>query len=313
MGQKIVLALGGNALGKTPYEQQEKIKETVKPLVNLVEEGHQIIIVHGNGPQVGMVQIGMAEAAKAGHIPSDVPFPECGAMSQGYIGYHLQNALHNELKSRGLNKQVGTVLTQTMVDKEDPAFESPTKPIGSFYSEEEMKDRLSEDPSLDFVEDAGRGYRQVVPSPKPIDIIEKDLIKSLLDKDYIVIACGGGGVPVVEDQGQIQGVPAVIDKDFAAEKLAEILDADQLVILTAVDYVALNYGKADQTDLEELSLSQAQRYLNEGQFAKGSMLPKVEAAMAFVRQGQDKQAIIASLDKASLALEGKTGTRIISA
>ncbi|HBD31646.1 MAG TPA: carbamate kinase, partial [Oscillibacter sp.] len=274
MSKRIVIALGGNALGNTPYEQLALVTETAKPIVDLIAQGNEVIIAHGNGPQVGMINLGMATAAEAKAIKSDMPFPECGAMSQGYIGYHLQNAIGNELASRGMNKDVATVVTQVLVDEADPAFQHPTKPVGAFY-DKETADRIAAEKGYTMVEDAGRGYRQVVPSPKPIDVIEKNTVKALVDNGTVVITVGGGGIPVVCRDGKLYGTPAVIDKDFASAKLAELLDADMLVILTAVEKVAINFGKPDQKGLDTLTPDEARKYIDEKQFAPGSMLPKV--------------------------------------
>jgi carbamate kinase len=282
MSKRIVIALGGNALGNTPYEQLALVTETAKPIVDLIAQGNEVIIAHGNGPQVGMINLGMATAAEAKAIKSDMPFPECGAMSQGYIGYHLQNAIGNELASRGMNKDVATVVTQVLVDEADPAFQHPTKPVGAFY-DKETADRIAAEKGYTMVEDAGRGYRQVVPSPKPIDVIEKNTVKALVDNGTVVITVGGGGIPVVRKDGKLYGTPAVIDKDFASAKLAELLDADMLVILTAVEKVAINFGKPDQKGLDTLTPDEARKYIDEKQFAPGSMLPKVQAAMSLPR------------------------------
>ena len=244
MSKRIVIALGGNALGKTPYEQLKLVEQTAKPIVDLIEQGNQVVIAHGNGPQVGMINLGMGTAAEAGAIKSDMPFPECGAMSQGYIGYHLQNAIGNELAARGIQKEVATIVTQVLVDENDPAFQNPTKPIGSFY-DKETAERIAKEKGYTMVEDAGRGYRQVVPSPKPVDVIEKNMVNTLISDGYVVITVGGGGIPVVRRNGKLYGTPAVIDKDFASAKLAELVKADALVILTAVDRVAINWGKPD--------------------------------------------------------------------
>ena len=296
MGKRIVIALGGNALGNTPYEQLALVTETAKPIVDLIAQGNEVIIAHGNGPQVGMINLGMATAAEAKAIKSDMPFPECGAMSQGYIGYHLQNAIGNELASRGMAKDVATVVTQVLVDEADPAFQHPTKPVGAFY-DKETADRIAAEKGYTMVEDAGRGYRQVVPSPKPIDVIEKNTVKALVDNGTVVITVGGGGIPVVRKDGKLYGTPAVIDKDFASAKLAELLDADMLVILTAVEKVAINFGKPDQKGLDDLTPADARKYIEEKQFAPGSMLPKVEAAVKFA-------------EKAADGISGKTGTRV---
>lgn len=308
MGKKIVIALGGNALGNTVYEQQELVKETSKAIVDLVESGNQVIIAHGNGPQVGMINLAMSFSANANVIKSDMPFPECGAMSQGYIGYHLQNAIGNELKKRNIKKNVATIITQVLVDENDEAFKNPTKPIGAFYGKEEA-DKLTKEKGYTMVEDSGRGYRQVVPSPKPVDIIEKDLVNSLVEEGNIIITVGGGGIPVINKNNVLKGVPAVIDKDYASSKLAELVKADVLIILTAIDRVAINFGKPNQKNIEKMTVSEAEKYCEEGQFAPGSMLPKVKACIAFAKTGGE--AIIASLENAKKALIGESGTKII--
>ena len=305
--KKIVIALGGNALGNTPAEQLELVRQTAKPIVDLIEEGNQVVIAHGNGPQVGMINLGMSTAAEAGAIKSDMPFPECGAMSQGYIGYHLQNSIANELAARGIQKTVGTLVTQVLVDEADPAFQKPSKPVGAFY-DKETADKIAAERGYTMVEDAGRGWRQVVPSPKPVDVVEKDMVNTLVDSGYVVITVGGGGIPVVKKDGRLVGTPAVIDKDFASAKLAELIGADMLVILTAVDRVAINWGKPDQKALAEMTVDEAEKYCGEGHFAPGSMLPKVQAAMSFAKAGGT--AIIASLENAAAALRGESGTRI---
>ena len=305
--KKLVIALGGNALGNTPYEQLKLVQQTAKPIVDLIEAGNQVVIAHGNGPQVGMINLAMSTAANAKAIKSDMPFPECGAMSQGYIGYHLQNSIQNELRARGLKKSVATVVTQVLVDEADPAFSHPSKPIGACYSKEEAE-KIAAEKGYTMVEDAGRGYRQVVPSPKPVDVVEKEMVNTLIDAGHVVITVGGGGIPVIEKDGKLVGVPAVIDKDFASAKLAELVKADALVILTAVDRVAINWGKPDQKSLETMTCEEAERYCKEGHFAPGSMLPKVQAAMSFARTGGE--AIIASLENAAAALRGESGTKI---
>ena len=309
MSKRIVIALGGNALGNTPYEQLALVTETAKPIVDLIAQGNEVIIAHGNGPQVGMINLGMATAAEAKAIKSDMPFPECGAMSQGYIGYHLQNAIGNELASRGMNKDVATVVTQVLVDEADPAFQHPTKPVGAFY-DKETADRIAAEKGYTMVEDAGRGYRQVVPSPKPIDVIEKNTVKALVDNGTVVITVGGGGIPVVCRDGKLYGTPAVIDKDFASAKLAELLDADMLVILKAVEKVAINFGKPDQKGLDTLPPDEARKYIDEKQFAPGSMLPKVQACVDFASSGTGRTAMITLLEKAKDGIMGKTGTQI---
>ena len=306
--KKLVIALGGNALGNTPYEQLKLVTETAKPIVDLIEAGNQVVIAHGNGPQVGMINLAMSTAANAKAIKSDMPFPECGAMSQGYIGYHLQNSIQNELRARGIEKSVATVVTQVLVDENDPAFQHPSKPIGAFYSKEEAE-KIAAEKGYTMVEDAGRGYRQVVPSPKPVDVVEKNMVNTLIDAGHVVITVGGGGIPVVEKDGKLVGVPAVIDKDFASAKLAELVKADALVILTAVDRVSINWGKPNQKSLERMTCAEAEQYCKEGHFAPGSMLPKVQAAMSFAKTGGE--AIIASLQNAAAALRGESGTKVV--
>lgn len=312
---KIVLALGGNALqadpkDKTAEAQLKTCKETAVSIVDLIEDGHTVSIVHGNGPQVGQIVATVEDALKQNQSNVMFPFDVCGAFSQGYIGYHLQNAVAEELNKRGIKKSVGTVVTQVVVDKNDGGFQNPTKPIGSFYSKE-VAEKFEKEQGFVMKEDAGRGYRRVVASPKPIDVIEKDIIKELVDNGTVVISCGGGGIPVIREEGQVKGVAAVIDKDFAAEKLAEILDADCLLILTAVDRVCINYNKPDQKELAEINLEDVNRYIAEGQFAPGSMLPKVEACKKFVMSNENKIAMIASLSKAKEAFKGLSGTKIV--
>lgn len=307
--KRIVVALGGNALGKNPKEQLELVKNTAKPIVDLIQDGHQVILAHGNGPQVGMINLGMETASKSSAGTPEMPFPECGAMSQGYIGYHLQNAIREELSKRNMKIPVATIVTQVIVDKDDQAFNNPTKPIGAFYSEEEAK-FLEEEKGFDMVEDSGRGWRRVVPSPMPVDVAEKETVKTLVDNGHVVITVGGGGIPVVQDGHSLIGVPAVIDKDFASAKIAEILDADYIIILTAVEKVAINFGKENEEWLEEMSVDKAKVFIEEGHFAPGSMLPKVQAAMAFAKSKPGRKALITSLEKAVEGIQGKTGTLI---
>ena len=309
MSKRIVIALGGNALGNTATEQLALVSNTAKAIVDLIAEGNEVVIAHGNGPQVGMINLGLSTAAEAGAIKADMPFPECGAMSEGYIGYHLQQAIGNELASRGMRKPVATIVTQTVVSEDDPAFQNPTKPVGAFY-DKETADRIAAEKGYTMVEDAGRGYRQVVPSPKPFDIVEAESIKALFNAGHVVIAVGGGGIPVVRKDGKVYGTPAVIDKDFGSELLAELLDADVLVILTAVEKVAINFNKPDQKGLDDLTPAQAKAYMDENQFAKGSMLPKVQAAVKFAESKPGRTALITLLEKAKDGIEGKTGTRI---
>ncbi len=309
MKDKIVVALGGNALGKTPTEQLALVKETAKPIVDLIVDGHEVILAHGNGPQVGMINLAMSTAAGSEAGTPEMPFPECGAMSQGYIGYHLQNAIREELLNRNNTTPVATVITQVVVDKNDSAFNNPTKPIGAFYTEEEAM-AIKEAKGYDMKEDAGRGYRRVVASPKPIDVAEKETVLALVEKGHVVITVGGGGIPVVQEGNTLVGVPAVIDKDFASAKLAEIVDADYLIILTAVDKVAINFGKENEEWLSSLTIEEANKYIEEGHFAPGSMLPKVQAAMSFAQSKPGRKALITSLEKAAEGIAGKTGTLI---
>ncbi|NEU04632.1 carbamate kinase [Clostridium senegalense] len=301
MGNKIVIALGGNALGNNCKEQMEAVKYTSNSIVDLIAEGNEIVIAHGNGPQVGMINLAMESR--------EMPLPECGAMSQGYIGYHLQKAIREEFRNRGIDKDVVSIITQSLIDKNDKAFKNPTKPIGSFYSKEEALE-LERKKGYTMLEDAGRGYRRVVPSPLPTDIVEKKVIKSLIKDGHVVITVGGGGIPVVEENGALVGIPAVIDKDFASEKLAEIIDADYLIILTAVDKVAINYGKSNERWLDQLSIEETKKYIEEGHFAPGSMLPKVEAALKFANSKKGRKALITSLEKAKDGIKGNTGTLI---
>ena len=308
---KIVVALGGNALQEgngnaTAEAQLEVVKKTCERIAEISGMGYEIAVVHGNGPQVGRIVMA-SEAAK--DVTPAMPFDVCGAMSQGYIGYHIQQCLLYALNKENRHVPVVTVATQMIVDENDPAFENPSKPIGPFYTEEEAK-ALAEEKGWSVIEDAGRGWRRVVASPKPLRIVEIEAVKQLWDRT-IVITCGGGGIPVVEKlDGHLEGVAAVIDKDFAAELLAEQVEADVLMILTQVEKVSINYKKPDQQDLDHMTLLDAVKYMEEGQFAKGSMLPKVEAAMKFVRMFPNKKAIITSLDKAVEALNGETGTVI---
>ena len=311
MGKRIVIALGGNALGKNLPEQMAAVQNTAKAIVDLIEEGDDVVIAHGNGPQVGMILEAMTQRTRAypeKYIPC--PLSVCVAMSQGYIGYDLQNALREEMLNRGIDRGAATVLTQVEVDPEDPAFKYPTKPIGAFMTKEEA-DKLVKERDYRVVEDAGRGWRRVVASPKPQGIVEIDTIRSLVATNHVVIACGGGGIPVYPTEGNhLKGAAAVIDKDFAAARLAEQLDADALVILTAVEKVAVHFGKPDQKDLDELTPETAAKYIEEGEFAPGSMLPKVEAALQFAQSGPGRESLITKLELASDGIQGKTGTRV---
>lgn len=310
--KKLVIALGGNALqeaGKpaTAQAQLEVVEKTSEYIADIVERGYEVIVAHGNGPQVGRIVIQNEVASAA--TPA-MPFDVCGAMSQGMIGYHIQQGLSKVLRHRGINKNVVTVVTQVVVDKDDPKFKAPSKPIGPFYTEEEAK-AIAAEKGYTMKEDAGRGWRRVVASPLPVEIVELDAVKTLNDAGFVVVTVGGGGIPVVRNEaGDLEGVAAVIDKDLASEKLARDMDADALVILTAVEKVSINFKKPDQKDLDRMSAAEAKQYIKEGHFAPGSMLPKIEAALNFVESKPGRIAIITSLDRAVDAIEGRAGTTI---
>lgn len=293
MREKVVIALGGNALGENPIEQKEIVKDTAKFLIKLILNNYDVVVTHGNGPQVGDIQ-----------KKTDYPLPECGAMSQGYIGYHLQQALKNELLKNNIEKEVVTVVTQVEVDEKDPAFKNPSKPIGKFYTEEEIN-KLN----VPYIEDSGRGYRKVVASPMPQEIVEIKTIKELIDSGKIVITVGGGGIPVVKRNGLYEGIDAVIDKDKTSAKLASDLKVDKFIILTAVDKVFINYGKENQEELLDITYEKLEKYVKEGQFAKGSMLPKIEASMYFVEKTHN-EVLITTLEKVDDALKGLAGSII---
>lgn len=308
MKKRIVIALGGNALGNSPEEQLKLVQKTAKYIVDLADT-YDIVVTHGNGPQVGMINMAMEVSHDEVNTPN-VPFAECGAMSQGYIGYHLQQSIQEELVRRNMRKHCTTVLTQVVVDKNDPAFVNPTKPIGSFYTKEEA-DKLYIERGYIFKEDAGRGYRRVVPSPEPQKIVEAKTINMLLKNRNIVIAGGGGGIPVVYHYNKLKGVDAVIDKDKTSARIAIDIKADVFLILTAVEKVCINYNTANEKQLDFLTPSLARHYMQTGEFKEGSMLPKIEACLDFIQYNRrDAQALITSLDKAKQALEGKTGTVI---
>ncbi|CEJ72832.1 carbamate kinase [[Clostridium] sordellii] len=308
--KSLVIALGGNALGKDPKEQLKLVKNTSKIIVDLVEEGYKVIVSHGNGPQVGVINLAMDFSSNNGGNTPSFPFAECGAMSQGYIGYHLQQAIKEELNKRSIKMDVVSLITQVIVDKKDEAFLNPTKPVGIFYSKEEAK-KISEEKGYKFIEDSNRGYRRVVPSPKPQEILEADVIKKL-SKECIVIAVGGGGIPVIKEENSYIGVDAVIDKDKSSCKLAIDLGVDTLLILTVVENVYINYNEENQKVIDTMDIDLAKEYVKEGYFAKGSMLPKIEACIEFVENNKNSKAIITSLEKAKEALNGYTGTRIIN-
>ncbi len=299
---KYVVSLGGNALGNNPQEQKQALVKVADAITGLIMDNNEVAIVHGNGPQVGMINLAFETSKET----PNMPFPECGAMSEGYIGYHIQNALYNSFKQNNINKTVSTVITQVLVDPKDPLFLHPSKPIGSFYNKEQAE-IISKEKGYIMKEDAGRGYRRVVASPLPIDIIEKESIKTLLDNGQVVVCAGGGGIPVIKQDNKLEGVAAVIDKDYASAKLAELIDADYLVILTAVDNVHLNHGKENEVILKDVKKADMAKYLEEGHFAKGSMYPKVQAVLNFLKDN-NKVAVIASLDNAQEAFKLKAGT-----
>lgn len=306
---KIVVALGGNALGNSPQEQLKLVENTSKSLVALIQKDHEVVISHGNGPQVGSINLGLNFAAEHDQGPA-FPFPECGAMSQAYIGYQLQQSLQNELHNLDIKKPVVTLVTQTVVSKDDPAFENPTKPIGKFY-DKDLADTIAKERHYTFVEDSGRGYRRVVPSPQPTEIVELPSIEDLINNGSLVIAGGGGGIPVVkDDRGDLHGVDAVIDKDKSSAILAAHIKSDKLIILTAVDYIFINFGKENEEKLTKVTIADMEKYIEEGQFAKGSMLPKVEASLEFIEKNPEGEVLITSLENLDAALEGKVGTVI---
>ena len=310
--KRIVIALGGNALqeaGKpaTAESQLEVVEKTSTYIADIIEAGYDVVIAHGNGPQVGRIVL---QNESASNVTPAMPFDVCGAMSQGYIGYHIQQGLSKVLRQRGIQKQVVTLVTQVVVDKNDPKFQNPSKPIGPFYSQAEAE-KIAAEKGYVMKEDAGRGYRRVVASPLPVEIVELDAVKALEKDGFVVVTVGGGGIPVIRNAyGTLTGTAAVIDKDLASEKLAEDLDADALVILTAVEKVSVNYKKPDQKDLSRMTVAEAKKYIGEGQFAPGSMLPKVEAAIKFAESKANRQCIITSLEKAVDALNGTAGTTV---
>lgn len=309
----IVIALGGNALLQrgqkgTFEEQYQNVRSTVSKIADLIQRGHKVVMVHGNGPQVGATLL-RHEAAK--NIVPSFPLDACGAETQGFIGYMIQQALRNELKSRGIDKFVVTIITRVIVDKHDSAFQHPTKPIGPFYSKEEAEKVKGQRPDVVVKEDAGRGYRRVVASPDPKVIAERNAIRTLVDAGFVVVACGGGGIPIIEESGTAMGVEAVIDKDLAGQRLATLIGANIFVVLTDVDGAYTHYGTPKQELITEITTGRLKNYLKEGEFKEGSMAPKIEAAIRFVEGGGD-QAIIASLGKLTEALENKTGTHIIA-
>lgn len=306
--KKIVIALGGNALGNDVEEQKEAVAKTAEVIVDLAQQGYHLIVTHGNGPQVGMIQTAMDNFDKDLAASKKVPLPTSVVMSQGYIGIDLQNAIKYELYRRDLDMKVSTILSQVEVDEQDEAFEHPSKPIGRFMTEEEAKEKEAE--GIRCMEDAGRGYRVVVASPMPKRIRELETIRTLMNAGHIVITCGGGGIPVINKGGKLVGVSAVIDKDNVSSLLASKIGADYLVILTAVEKVAINFGKENQEWLSDLTVEQAKEYIAQEQFAKGSMLPKIEAAVRFAESGEGRRTLITLLEKAADGIAGKTGTVI---
>lgn len=313
--KRVLIAIGGNAITQegqvgTIAEQMENIEQSLSPVVKMLTDGYDLIITHGNGPQVGSALI--KEETSKNKVPA-YTLDILNAQTQGSIGVLIEQALKNKLRLARSTREVATLITQVLVDPKDPRFENPSKPVGPFYTEEQLKQLKSEEPSArDFtwVEDSGRGYRRVVPSPLPVDILNKKAIQSLAENHFVVVAGGGGGIPVVEDNGQFIGVEAVIDKDFASALIAAQIEADIFMILTGVSRVMLNYGKPNQVELAEMTVAQAKKYMNEGQFPKGSMGPKIEAAVSYIEKG-GKQVIITSIDKVEAALNGETGTKIV--
>lgn len=300
--KKVLLALGGNALGNDPKEQEEIARGTSKFIVNLIEEGYKVVITHGNGPQVGMLNLALEN--------DGIPLPECIAMSQGYIGYHLEKGIKEELLNRNIKKDIAIIPTQILVDENDIGFKNPTKPIGRFYTEEEKDKLLSERNDFIIKNDSNRGYRRYVASPKPIDILELDIIKKLIDNDDIVIAGGGGGVPVIKKDNKYIGVDGVIDKDFTSSLLARKLDIDAFIILTQVDRVCINFGTEEEKEISETNIEELEKYIANKEFGEGSMLPKIEASIEFVKANKDKKAIITSIFNVSNAIENNGGTHI---
>ena len=310
MQERIVLALGGNALGNNLIEQRLAVAAAAIPMADLIEAGHELAICHGNGPQVGMIDLAFEAASKTVDSVDAMPLSTDGAMSQGYIGFGIQKALYRELRERSIDKTAASIVTQVLVDPADPAFINPSKPIGSFYTLEEAEAIMLADPSIIFREDAGRGWRRVVASPEPKEIIEIEVIRSMIDCGHVVVACGGGGLPVIRDGKGLLPWEAVIDKDFTGELMAECIDASIFLILTAVEKVAVDFGKPTQRWLSRMNLKEAEAFSAEGHFAAGSMLPKVEAAMRFVRSKSGRTALITSLERALDGVEGRTGTLI---
>jgi carbamate kinase len=308
MGQTIVIALGGNALGESLAEQMAAVKSTSRSIIDLLAQGHRVVVTHGNGPQVGMIDTAFEAAAMTEAHTPHLPMSVCVALSQGYIGYDLQNALREELLDRGMRVPVASLITQVIVDEHDPAFKDPVKPIGSHFSKDQAEAMMRN--GYVMKEDAGRGWRRVVASPKPLDVVEKETVRAMVQAGQLAIAVGGGGIPVYRQGNHLKGASAVVDKDLASARLADLIDADVLIILTAVERVALNFGKPDQRWLDRMTVDEARRYIQEGHFAKGSMLPKVQAAVDFAASRPGRSTLITLLAKAKDGIEGRTGTRI---
>ena len=308
MKKRVVVALGHRALGTTLPEQQEAVKKTSKVIADLIEDGYQVAITHSNAPQVGMIHTAMNEFGKVHENYTAAPLSVCSAMSQGYIGYDLQNAIREELLNRGIYRTVSTILTQVVVDPYDEAFYTPTKILGRYMNVEEANEERKKGNYV--VEEPGKGFRRIVSAPNPVRIVEIDAIKALLDADQIVIACGGGGIPVLEQDNHLKGASAVIEKDLTAGKMAEDTQADELIILTSVDQVKINLGRDNEEALGEISVENAKKYMEEGHFGEYNMLPKLSASVSFIEKGEGRSALITSFDKLGEALKGKTGTRI---
>ena len=308
MKKRVVVALGHRALGTTLPEQQEAVKKTSKVIADLIEDGYQVAITHSNAPQVGMIHTAMNEFGKVHENYTAAPMSVCSAMSQGYIGYDLQNAIREELMDRGIYRTVSTILTQVVVDPYDEAFYTPTKILGRYMNVEEANEERKKGNYV--VEEPGKGFRRIVSAPNPVRIVEIDAIKALLDADQIVIACGGGGIPVLEQDNHLKGASAVIEKDLTAGKMAEDTQADELIILTSVDQVKINLGRDNEEALGEISVENAKKYMEEGHFGEYNMLPKLSASVSFIEKGEGRSALITSFDKLGEALKGKTGTKI---
>lgn len=308
MKKRVVVALGHRALGTTLPEQKEAVKRSAKSIADLIEEGYQVVITHSNAPQVGMIHTAMNEFGKAHQDYTPAPMSVCSAMSQGYIGYDLQNGIREELLNRGIFRTVSTILTQVTVDPYDEAFYTPTKVLGRYMTVEEANQERKKGNYV--VEEPGKGFRRVVSAPNPVEIVEIEAIRALIEADQIVIACGGGGIPVLKQDHRLKGASAVIEKDLIAGKLAEEINADELIILTSVEKVRINLGTPEERELGEITVSQAKQYMEEGHFGVYNMLPKFKASVEFIEKGEGRQALITSFDKLKEGIKGKTGTVI---